>query len=108
MKQVSVQLKTGGHCIHCAAQIEFRHIAQLIMESTEDTVPPVLAEQIELLTEFLENTDFNALRASDPRFEGIKTGFCTLTRGADGKPVITVSDSFKISIFTDTKGRLAP
>ena len=108
MKHVSVQLKTGGHCIHCAAQIEFRRIAQLIMESTEETVPPVLAEQLELLTEFLENTDFNALRASDPRFEGIKTGYCILTRGADNKPVISVSDDFKISIFTKSMGRLAP
>jgi len=91
MKNVIVQLKTGGHCIQGAAKVEFRRITQLILESTEDMVSPVLVEQFELLTEFLENADFNKLRASDERYAGITEAICILRRGDDGKPVVEIA-----------------
>ena len=90
MKKVFVILKTGGHCIQSAAKNEFRRITMIILESTSDTVPQVLTEQLELLTDFLENTDFNRLRGSDGRYEGITDAICTLSRGEDGKPEVTI------------------
>ncbi len=95
MKEVSVSLKTGGHCIQSAAKIEFRRITMIILEFTDDTVPQILTDQLELLTEFLENTDFNGLRASDERYAGIIDAVCTLSRDEDGKPVIKINQQFK-------------
>lgn len=88
MKKVSVLLKTGGHCIQTAAKNELRRITDLILESGDDNIPSPAAEQVELLTEFLMNTDFNRLRASDDRFAGITGAECILERNSAGKPVV--------------------
>ncbi len=92
MKEVSVQLKTGGHCIQSAAKIELRRLSLVILYSPDDNVPPVLTEQFELLEEFLKNTDFNELRASDERYSGITDAICILSRDKDGNPVIKTGD----------------
>ena len=92
MMEVSIKLKTGGHCIQSAAKIEFRRITMMILEATDDTVPQVLTEQLELLTDFLESTDFNRLRGSDDRYAGITDAICILARGEDGKPFLKVID----------------
>lgn len=91
MKKLTVQLKTGGHCIKSAAKNELKRISLIILSSDDDNLPSVLTEQYELLEEFLNNTDFNKLRASDEIYAGIKEGLCTLSRGEDGKPVIRIA-----------------
>lgn len=92
MKEVTVQLKTGGHCIQSAAKIELRLIALSVLYSPDDIPPPVLTEQFELLEEFLKNTDFKVLRTSDERYAGIEDAICILSRGKDNKPVIAIED----------------
>lgn len=64
----------------------------MILESTGDAISPVLADQIELLTDFLEKSNFNELRASDDRLSGVKESVCILKRDGNGNPVITFSD----------------
>jgi len=91
MKEVSVLLKTGGHCIQSAAKTELRRISLVILYSPDNNVPPDLIEQFELLEDFLNNTDFNMLRASDERYAGIVDAVCDLGRSEDGKPVIKVA-----------------
>jgi hypothetical protein len=38
----------------------------------------VLGEKLELLRNFLENSNFNALRSSDERLAGIIPGYCII------------------------------
>lgn len=92
MSNVSVILKTGEHCIQGAAKSEFRRITRMILESPGDEISPVLAEQIELLTYFLQKSDFGELRFSDERFAGTVEAVCILRRGEDGNPVIMFND----------------
>jgi hypothetical protein len=92
MENVSVILKTGEHCIQGAAKSEFRRITMMILESTGDEISPVLAEQIELLTDFLEKSDFGELRSSDERLAGTVEAVCILRRGTDGNTVIMFND----------------
>ncbi len=92
MANVSVILKTGGHCIQAAAKSEFRRITLMILESTGDEISPVLAEQIELLTDFLEKSDFGELRSSDERLAGTVESVCILRRDANGNSVIMFDD----------------
>ncbi len=92
MGKTSVLLTTGGHCIQSAAKDEFRRITRIILDSADNDILPVLAEQLELLKEFLENTDFNTLRASDERLAGIIDAECILERNGNGKPVVTVKN----------------
>jgi hypothetical protein len=92
MKEVTVHLKTGGHCIQSAAKSELRRISLVILYSPDDNAPPVLTEQFKLLEGFIENTDFNKLRASDERYTGITDAICILSRDRDGNPVIKTGD----------------
>lgn len=91
MKKVSVQLKTGGHCIQTSARNELRKISDAIMFSGNDEIIPGMAEQYKLLEDFLNHTDFNKLRASDERFAGIIEAVCTISRSDDGQTVIEVT-----------------
>ncbi len=92
MSDISVILKTGDHCIQGAAKSEFRKITMMILESTGDEISPVLAEQIELLTDFLEKSDFGELRSSDDRLSGTVETVCILKRDENGNPVIMFND----------------
>lgn len=90
MKGVTVQLKTGGHCIKRAAEDEMRRISALILDFTGDNVSTELTDRFLLLDEFLKNTDFNKLRFSDERLAGIVPAACILGRDERGKPVVKV------------------
>lgn len=64
----------------------------MILESTGDEISPVLAEQINLLTDFLEKSDFGELRSSDERLAGTVDAVCILRRDTNGNPVIMFND----------------
>lgn len=92
MNEISILLKTGGHCIQTSAKNEFSRITDFILNSMDETVSPEVEYKLELLRDFLETSDFNNLRASDKRLSGITEGTCILSRGEDGKPAIKITD----------------
>ena len=88
MKDTTVTLHTGTHCIETAAKNEFRKIAESILSADDEKTVTVLSDQLELLREFIESSDFNSLRASDERLAGITPGLCIIGRNMAGIPVI--------------------
>lgn len=89
MENLSVILHTGRHCIETGAKNEFRRISGELIESEDEACVDLLAARLELLREFIETADFNALRSSDERLAGLVPGICTLSRKDDGLPGIT-------------------
>ena len=92
MGRVTVTLHTGGHCIETAAKNEFRRITELLLSTEDEPVLNESAPKLELLREFIETADFNALRASDERLAGIKPGYCVIGRNTEGVPVAVPAD----------------
>ena len=88
MKDTTVTLHTGAHCIETAAKNEFRKIAEIILSADEEETVAVLSDQLELLRDFIESGDFNSLRSLDERLSGIKPGCCIVGRDKTGTPVI--------------------
>ena len=88
MRDVTVTLFTGAHCIETESKNEFRKLTGLLLETDDESAADVMGEQLELLREFIGTADFNALRSSDERLAGIRPGACVIARGGDGKPVV--------------------
>ncbi|HOP62670.1 MAG TPA: hypothetical protein PK358_08840 [Spirochaetota bacterium] len=88
MNNTNVKLHTGEHCIETSAKNEFRRLTSLLLESDTGNVEADLEQKIELLLHFLENSDFNTLRASDERLSGITPAECILTWNCDHEPVV--------------------
>jgi hypothetical protein len=88
MKDVIVTLITGAHCVETAAKNELRRLTELLMETEDVSEVNSLGEKLELLREFLETADFNALRSSDERLAGIKPGQCIISGEKGMKPFV--------------------
>lgn len=88
VREVTVTLHTGTHCIETGAKNEFRRLTALLLESCDekDVIEP--GRQLELLREFIETADWNGLRASDERLAGARPGACVIARDSDGKPAV--------------------
>ncbi len=90
MYNVTVILSTDGHCIETAAKIELRRITDRILQSCSDSIDNESERKIELLQQFLRNTDFNALRASDDRLAGMTPALCNLTWDEEKHTLLTI------------------
>lgn len=89
MNGITVLLHTGGHCIETSAKNEFRKLTNLLLQSDTDTNNSELEQKVELLLHFLENSDFNVLRASDERLTGITPAEC-IVKWDDNKNSIVI------------------
>ncbi len=86
MKTAGIQLHLKGHCIETAAKNEFHRLMDDYFTSSGDRVDPFIEEKLELLREFLDESDFPGLRASDERLAGVREGTVQIVRDAQGKP----------------------
>lgn len=85
---VTINLHLKGLCIETEARNEFSRLMDTYFQT--DDVEGTLDEKIELLREFIENSDFTKLRASDMRFTGDHESTVTIKRNDLGKIVIDV------------------
>lgn len=90
MYNVTITLSTDGHCIETAAKIELRKLTDRLLQSCSDSIDRETERKIELLQQFLRNTDFNALRASDDRLAGLTPALCNLTWDEGQHPLLTI------------------
>ncbi|MFW5861166.1 MAG: hypothetical protein ACOCWZ_02865 [Spirochaetota bacterium] len=81
----NVHLHLGGHCIETASK---KKLKTLMDQYFEDDAPEDVEEQIRILQEFMEQSDFSSLRSSDNRLAGEEEANVRLYRGADGKIVL--------------------
>lgn len=64
-------LHLKDHCIETAAKHERRRVVSALLESDESSEQfSQLADDLELLTGFLENSDFRKLRSERPELAG--------------------------------------
>lgn len=61
-------LELDRFCIETAARMQYRDLAARILES--DLEDPWAERALELLTEFLANEDFRAIRTAHPELSG--------------------------------------
>lgn len=80
-----VELHVGDHCIETASR---KKLKQLMDEYFEDSGPPDIEEQILILQDFIEQSDFAGLRSSDNRLSGEEESHVQLRRGENGKVVL--------------------
>jgi len=85
-------LHLKNHCIQTAAKHERRCIASALLELDESSERfKQLADDLELLTSFLENTDFRKMRTERPELAGGCDVHVQLTLDADPEQfVVTV------------------
>jgi hypothetical protein len=89
---VRVELHTGDHCIETAAKNEFRRLMDSYFAAPPGRQEQGIEEKLALLRDFLDTSDFPALRASDPRLSGYRESRIRITRDAR-KRVILLFDS---------------
>ena len=65
---IEIRLHLKDHCIETEAKHEFKRIMDSYFNADEESHD--LEDRIELLREFLEESDFAQLRSSDPRLSG--------------------------------------
>jgi len=92
MNNITVTLHTGGHCIETSAKNEFRRLTDQLLESDSGNIDHTLELKIELLLHFLENSDFNMLRASDERLAGITPAECIIRWDNNKHSVVMLPD----------------
>ena len=84
----TVELEIKNHCVQTAARKEYGRL----METYFNTDDPegMLEEKIELLREFIENSDFPKLRSSDSRLSGEVEAKVLLSKDARGDIKLTI------------------
>jgi hypothetical protein len=89
-----MRLDLKHHCIETAAKQERRRVVSELLELDESSERfSQFAEDLELVTEFLENSNFRAIRSDRPELAGGRDIVVELTRGEDrGQFVLTVVD----------------
>jgi hypothetical protein len=85
-------LHLKDHCIEAAAKQERRRVVSALLEVDESSERfRQLGDDLELITSFLENSDFRRMRSDRPELAGGSDIFVELTRDQDpGKFVLTV------------------
>jgi hypothetical protein len=86
---VTVSLHIKNHCIETEARNEYNRLMDTYF-STDD-IEGALDEKIELLRDFLENSDFPKLRSSDERLAGAFESEVVIKRNINGKVILEVS-----------------
>ena len=79
---IAVILHIKNHCIETEARREFSRLMETYFDT--DDVEGELDGRIELLRDFLENSDFRALRSSDQRLSGERESDVVITRCEKG------------------------
>ena len=67
-KSCEIRLSLSGHCVETAARNEFKRLMDGYFAGTGESGG--IEERLALLREFIETSDFQALRASDERLSG--------------------------------------
>ncbi len=80
-----MELHVGDHCIETASRKKLKQLMDLYFE---DSGPADIEEQILVLQDFLEQSDFAALRSSDSRLSGEEESRVWLRRDESGKVVL--------------------
>jgi hypothetical protein len=85
-------LHLKNHCIETSAKQERRRVVSALLELDESTERfRKLADDLELITSFLENSDFRRLRSDRPELSGGSDIRVELTRDAEpGEFVLSV------------------
>lgn len=78
----SVLLDLSDHCIETAARRAHRELTDALVRGSHDRDA---GARLRLLQDFLEGTDFAALRTRDPRLAGGRTVRVRLTRAPSGQ-----------------------
>jgi uncharacterized protein YbgA (DUF1722 family) len=81
----NVHLHLGSHCIETVSK---KKLKELMDQYFEGGGPADIEEQIQILREFMEQSDFAFLRSSDHRLAGEEDAQVRLHRGTDGKIVM--------------------
>lgn len=90
MNSITVALHTGEHCIETSAKNELRRLTNILLESGTECKDTALEKKIELLLSFLNNSDFNMLRASDERLAGITPAECIVAWNGQGSVDVVI------------------
>lgn len=85
---VTVNLHIKSHCIETEARNEYSRLMDTYF-STDD-LEGELDEKIELLRDFIENSDFPKLRASDQRLSGGQESDVLIKRSDKGSIVLEI------------------
>ncbi|PKL35451.1 MAG: hypothetical protein CVV44_21840 [Spirochaetae bacterium HGW-Spirochaetae-1] len=80
---MKVALHIKDHCVETEAKNELKRLMDRYF--SEDDVEGVLEDQIEILREFIETSDFSGLRSSDPRLSGDTESTVVLQKNGQGK-----------------------
>ncbi len=83
-----VHLRLDGHCVETAARGEFKRLMDRFFSDCGDE--PDLGERLELLREFIEISDFAALRSFDERLSGAVPCTVTVYRNESGAPALVI------------------
>lgn len=81
----NVHLHLKNHCIETASK---KKLKTLMDQYFEDDGSADIEEQILILQEFMEQSDFSSLRSSDNRLAGEEEAKVRLYRDVDGKIVL--------------------
>ncbi len=85
---VMVNIHINSHCIETEARNEYNRLMDTYF-STDD-LEGELDDKIELLREFLENSDFPKLRASDMRLSGGQKSDVVIKRNDNGAIILEI------------------
>lgn len=88
MNSTGIKLHLKNHCIETASKKELKRLTDTYLESTDS--PDDILKMIELLQDFIKQSDFPALRAGDERLSGIKESIVKISRGESGNIIINI------------------
>jgi hypothetical protein len=93
-----VLLHLRDHCIETAAKKERRRVVSELLELEESSSGfRRLAADLDLLTDFLESSDFRKMRSERLELSGGYDGYAELTRdAASGKVVVRIVGTLRV------------
>jgi len=93
MTELEIILKLEKDCcIQSAAKKEYNRMLRDFLTGGSIHGPED-EYMLELLRDFLESTNFPALRSSNEALSGVKNYTCILTRNPDGKPYLAMHNA---------------
>ena len=82
--RIPMLLHLRDHCVETAAKLERRRVVSALLELDESSERfSRFADDLELVTSFLENSDFREIRSNRPELAGGCDILVELTRGED-------------------------
>jgi len=90
MASVVIKLHLKNHCIETAANKQLKSLTGQYFESSGSD--DEILEKIELLQEFIKESDFPGLRAGDERLSGIVELFVNISRDSSNNFILSVEE----------------